>query len=181
MRDKAAGIDVGRVHLVGQNVVFAQVKVWLGFGMRHVAVRRVGVGATRLVPVPAAPVLVIETVHLAVGPGKAAGPVTGRDKIAKVVQDVPGRLEPDRLQGNLLPAGVVAVRLSFRAGKAVEQIVEAAILLNDDDDVLDLAARGMVLDPQQAFRGRRNRRNSAAVAGAKPERDSQHRHSGKRA
>ena len=43
------------------------------------------------------------------------------------------------------PVVVVAVRRGRRPGKAVEQVVEGAILLNDDDDVLDLAARAVVM------------------------------------
>jgi len=76
----------------------------------------------------------------------------------------------------LLPLVVVAVGLRFWRGKAVEQIVEAAVLLNDDDDVLDLTAGSVCWIPSQALGSRRNRRkpgrrykrarrNAAAAAG----------------
>jgi hypothetical protein len=51
--------------------------------------------------------------------------------------DIPGRFEHDRLELNLFAVGGIAVACGGRALKTVKQIVERAILLNDDDDVLD--------------------------------------------
>jgi hypothetical protein len=54
--------------------------------------------------------------------------------------DVPRRFEGDREKFDALPADI-AVSRGLCAGEAVEEIVEAAILLHDHDDVLDLCTR----------------------------------------
>jgi hypothetical protein len=82
------------------------------------------------------------------------------------VFDIPGRFEANRLQRDFFTFGVVTVRLRSCAGEPVEQVVKAAVLLNDDDDVLDLAARGVVMDAREAVAGRRDRRNPTAAAAA---------------
>jgi hypothetical protein len=51
------------------------------------------------------------------------------------------RRQPDRLEANPLSGAIVPERPRVGAGKSLEEIIEAAILLDDDDDVLDLAAR----------------------------------------
>jgi hypothetical protein len=73
------------------------------------------------------------------------------------VFDIPGGFQADRPEHDLVALGVITVRLRSRAGESVEQIVEAAILLNDDDDMAYLAARGGAMDTREAIGGQRNR------------------------
>jgi hypothetical protein len=87
------------------------------------------------------------------------------------VFDIPVRFEADRPERDLVTLGVVTVRLRSCARKSIEQVVEAAILLNDDDDMLDLAARGVAPDTRDCVGGRRDRRNPSAAAGAQQKRD----------
>src|SRR5579883_2557804 len=89
----------------------------------------------------AAPILPVESVHLAVRAGDAARAVTGGEESVGVVLEIPGRLEPDGLQRDLVAVRVVTVGRRRRAGKPVEQVVERAVLLHDDNDVLDFSAR----------------------------------------
>ena len=170
MRDKAAGIHVGRIHLVGQNVVFAQIKVWLGFAMRNVAVRWVGIGARRLTTVvTAARIFIVEPVHAAMSPGIAPGAVTRREDTRRSRGRYPSRFEPHRAQRNLATLGVVAELHGLGAGKAVEEVVEAAVLLDDDNDMANLAGRTAVVDIARSSDSR-YRRRPAAATGAEEQR-----------
>ena len=63
----------------------------------------------------------------------------------RAMVEVPCRLQPDRLQRDFLTAVRVAIRRRRCAGEAVEKIVEGAILLNDDDDVLILPLDAAVM------------------------------------
>ena len=135
----------------------AHVKVRPGLGVRHVAIWRVGVGARRIAVLSAAPVLVVEAVHSAIGSRITTAAVARREEPVQVVFDIPGGFQADRPEHDLVALGVITVRLRSRAGESVEQIVEAAILLNDDDDMAYLAARGGAMDTREAIGGQRNR------------------------
>ena len=55
--------------------------------------------------------------------------------------EIPRRFEANRQQSDTVTVEVVTVIDGVCTGKSVKQIVEAAIFLNDDDDVLDLGRR----------------------------------------
>ena len=157
MRDEAARVEVRRVHLIGQHVLLAHVEVWLRLGVRDVAVLRVRIRA-RVASTTAAHPFLIESVHLAIGTGETPRAVAGLEERGRAVIEIPCGLEPDRLERDLLIGRVVAILRGFCAGKTVEQVIEGAVLLNDDDDVLDLAARGGTVDPLDRGDLRRMRR-----------------------
>ena len=85
--------------------------------------------------------LLIETVHPALRAGILSAAVTGRYEGLEAVFEIPGRLESDRIQRDLFTLAIVAVRTGVGARIALEEIIEASVLLNDDDDVVDLARR----------------------------------------
>jgi hypothetical protein len=62
------------------------------------------------------------------------------------VIEIPFRIEPDRLELDLLVLRVVSVRRRVGSGKSIEKIVQAAVLLNDDNDVANLRARRVAPD-----------------------------------
>ena len=91
--------------------------------------------------------LFIEAVHLAVGPGEAPLPVAGGKEAPRAVVHVP-RVCPGRsARAKFLPAAGVAVRLRVGAGIPLEEVIEAPVLLHDDDDVSYFPARapGLIL------------------------------------
>ncbi len=109
--------------------------------MRDVAVWRMLMRAS-LLRATAGPRLAIEAVHAAVCARNFSDAVAGRQEPLGIVFEVPRRFQRCRLKLDLLVVHAVPIRCRFRAGKAVEKIVKAAILLNDDDDMLDFRARG---------------------------------------
>ena len=168
VRDEAAGVEVRGVHLVGEHVVIPDKEVWLGLGVRHVTVRRVLVRAARLTGVPAVVRFVVEAVHQTVRAGIAPGSVAGGVERVRAMVEIPARVEPDRLELDLFILRVVSVLRRVGSGKAVEEIVEAAVLLNDDDHVANLRARWMTV--QRVEEGARARlRGSKPAAAARGE------------
>src|SRR5262249_47034820 len=138
------GVKVRGIHLIGEHVLFADREERLRFGVRDVRVRRIGwTGAVAAVPFS------IKPVHLAVGARDASGPVAGSEVARGIVLDVPPSFESDRRERYLLAGTRIAVRARRCARKPVEEIVERAVLLNDDDDVLDLAAGRMMMNPRR--------------------------------
>ena len=146
MRDEAARVEVRRVHLVGDDVLLAHIEVWLRLRVRNVAILRIRIRALLSVMAAANPLL-IETVHLAIGAGEAAGAVAGLEERGRAMIEIPAGFQSDRRHLDLLIRRVVAILHGFRARETVEQIIERAILLHDDDDMLDFAARRRVMDP----------------------------------
>src|SRR5580698_287250 len=77
-------------------------------------------------------VLVLEAVHLAVVPAA--------NGIPPIVLDVPRIFEPRRVQRDaILPRVTKSRRVG--SGKTTKQIIEAAVLLDDDNDVFDVTAQ----------------------------------------
>ena len=152
MRDEAAGIEVRGVHLVGQNVLLAHDKstAWFRCAARSCTAgwswgRRLAAGRSP------------STRCRSRSSGNRSRdscpcrctPRRTRPSSCSISQVVS---RPTGCKRDLFAFGVVTVRLRSRAGKPVEQIVEAAVLLNDDDDMLDLAARGVAMDTREAAR-----------------------------
>jgi len=94
-------------------------------------------GARRKAAVAALNTLFIKAVHAAIGTRKASGAVTSVEKRLRAMIDVPLRFKRHLPELYFLARAVIAVRLRASTGKAMEEIIEAAILLNDDDDVLN--------------------------------------------
>ena len=159
MRDEAAGIEVRCKHVIRQNVSTRHGKVRRRLPMRDVRILRMRYRGTRVRAVPASDVLAIETVHAAIGTGKRSPAVAGFEKRVRAMVEIPPRLQPYRLQRNPLTAIVVTVRHRMRARIFIEQIIEAAVLLDDDDDVGDL------VDPGRRDMHRGQARRSGAATG----------------
>jgi hypothetical protein len=83
--------------------------------------------------------------------------LTVLDKVSVTKFRPPLRFEDDRSEFDLSSAQVAAKRNRVRTGKAVELAVEAAVLLDNDDHVMDLAC-------VRVLRRQRNRRRSARAA-----------------
>src|SRR5262249_35013507 len=128
-----------RKHAVGQHVLFGHFEVGFGLCVRDVGVLRVRDRAARIELMPATDVLVGESVHPAVRAGKTSPTVAVGKKGTRAVVEIPARFETDRLQRDLLAAIVTSEARGVRSGIAIEKIIEAAVLLDDDDDVLNLA------------------------------------------
>src|SRR6202042_2977614 len=133
---------VRRVHLVRQNVLPGDREVRLRLLVRNVGVLRLGVGTLRRA-MSAAHVLQVEAVHSAIGAREAPRAVARLEERGRTVIDIPRRREPDRFEPDLSFRAVVAIGYGLGAWVTVKEVVERAVLLNDDDDVLDLAARGV--------------------------------------
>jgi hypothetical protein len=83
--------------------------------------------------------LAIEAVHAALRPGQFAGPVArGEHRHCRMV-DVVRRCKADRLQCDQFALRVTTFRDGVGAGISLKEVVETPVLLNDVDDVLDLA------------------------------------------
>ena len=128
VRDEAA-VEIRLEEVVRQDVLFGHLPIRLGL-----ALRSVGVGKVRRLPT--AGILVIPAVQPAV--------VVGREESVDGMVDVPIGRDRLRVQSYLVALGVVAVVLGRRAFEAHEEVVEAAVLLDDVDHVLDHATRGAV-------------------------------------
>ena len=164
VRDKAARIEVRGVHLVGQRRTAcpSQIRLRLARAARNYTAdscsgRRPGLAA-------AAHVLVVKAVHLAIGARDAARAVARRSKTRMNRARCPTWFQRDRLERNLLVGSVITVRCRLGAGKRVKQIVKRAILLNDDDDVLNLAALRVVPHAARAARATDGRLIGRAAA-----------------
>ena len=79
-------------------------------------------------------------------PGSLPCPSHAAKKVARSDRD-PKPFETRRAQRDLMAVRVVAVFLCRRAGIAHEEVVERAVLLNDEDDVLDGAFAGCRASP----------------------------------
>ena len=157
MRDEAAGIEVRGEHLVGQHVVLAQIKVRLGFG--YAARSCTARCCTTCIP---------------------STRCRSRSSGNRCREGCPCRCKPPRTrptgvrypkrspsrsaQRDLLPTGVVSILSGFGLRESVEQIVEAAVLLNDDNDVLDFAAGAMTMNAADEILGAFRHRGNSAVA-----------------
>src|SRR5580658_3200179 len=113
-------------------------EIGLRLSMPHVCVLRMRDRARPVRFMAASYVLAIKAVHPAVGPRIDASTVTGCEKRIGTMIEIPTRLQSDRFERNLLTSTIVTVPDGMRAGIAVKQIVETAVLLHDDHDVLDL-------------------------------------------
>ena len=150
VRDEAAGIEVGGEHLISQDVLMSHIKIWLRLVVWHVSVLRVQNRALRKPGRVASNFLVVKAVHPAVSAGNFPGAVARGEKPPGIMGEVPCRLETDRLENDLLILRIVTVRHRPGAGIAIEQVVQASILLNDNDDVLDLSVIQELLDRRLA-------------------------------
>ena len=117
--------------------------------VRHVDVLRVLRAVERL--------FLIESVHPAVRARQAPGPVARRKHRRRGVIDDVLTLEADGLQFDRLTVRVLSARNRVGVRIALKQVVEGAVLLHDDDDVLDLTARGV----REEARRRSNARNES--------------------
>jgi hypothetical protein len=81
--------------------------------------------------------LLIKAVHAAIGTRKTPGAVASVKKRFRAMIDVPLRFQWDLPKLYFLARAVVTVRLRASTGKALEEIIETAIFLDDDDDVLN--------------------------------------------
>ncbi len=131
--------------MIANDISFADIKIRLRLRMRHVAVRRIAIRARGVPGFVALPVLLVKAVHPAVHTANATRAVAGLKELGRFVVDIPGRCKADRLQCDLVAGAVIAVLRCGRAGKSVEKIVEGAVLLNDDHDVLNFAAGSMAM------------------------------------
>src|SRR5579863_718147 len=138
MRNKTAAVEIRGKHFVGEDVLLRHCEIRLGFGLRNVCVLGCSVGtAWAALRTSARYLLLIEAVHFALGPRKAALTVAGLEIRLRAVLHVPRRFERNRNQRDFLTGAGVAVRLRVGSWIALEQVIERAVLLNDDDDVLD--------------------------------------------
>ena len=128
MRDETT-VEVGCKHLVGQYILVCHLPIRLDLGFRNVGVRSIlGSSKPRELLFPA--------VHLAVGAGELAFFCIARvEERFRKVSDVPRLREILRAQNDLLTVGVVAVLARRRSRISLEQVVERAVLLDDEDDV----------------------------------------------
>ena len=127
-------VEMRLEHRVGEHAFVRHVEVRLRFLVRHVHVLRVLRTAGRT--------LQVEPVHTALRSRQSASPtIARRDHRICEWSMTYCRLETDRLQRDLVADVIVAESRGVRARIAVEHVVERAVLLHDDDDVLDLAAR----------------------------------------
>ncbi len=122
-------VELRLEHPIGQNELVGHIKVWLRLAVRHVYVLTVGR--------PAVLVFFVEAVHPALRSGKLPGSVAGGKHRRSIVRDIVPRFQGDRLKRDRLAVRVLSARNGVGAGIALEHVVEAAILLNDVDHVLD--------------------------------------------
>ena len=138
MRDETL-VELRLKHFVGEHPLVRHVEVWLRLAMRNVNVLRM-LQVPRIVPTR----FVVEAVHAAFRSWKRAGSATRREhRLGGVIDDVISA-EARRHQLDRLAVRVLTLRNGVGAGIPLEEIVEAAVLLHDVDDVLDFARPGRI-------------------------------------
>ena len=83
-------------------------------------------------------------------PGSVAG---GKHRVRRMVDHVLVAKRDRRERDRLALLSSCRSRYRVRAGIALEEVIEAAVLLDDDDDVLDLSGAGCVERLQRGARG----------------------------
>jgi hypothetical protein len=136
VRDEAL-VELRLEHAVGEHAFARHGEVRRGFAVRNVDVLRIFEFGRS-----AAGEFLVESVHPAVCAAQPAGAATGGEHGGgRVIDLVMGaeahRLELDRLAGRDLAAGN-----GVRSRIALKEIIEAAVFLNDIDDVFYLARAG---------------------------------------
>ena len=126
-----AFVELRREHSVGNHELMRHIEVGLGVAVRDVDVR--AVGGTANLP------LQVEPIHLAVLAGRAA--VARLEKLIRRMVDLIVRGQTNRLQRYDGTRRAPTAGHSVGAGKALEEVVEAAIFLHDDHDVRNAARR----------------------------------------
>ena len=121
MRDEAR-VQVRCEHAIADDELLAHRKVRAGLALRD---ERVGCGTAGNAA------LAIEPVHAS---AVVVGVVVGKRMAVAA-----GRRERQRVQRHRLTVGAQAAACRIGVRKPVEEVVEAAVLLHDDDDVLNLS------------------------------------------
>ena len=149
MRRKARA-ELGGKHVVGDHVLLGHLPVGLDLTVLEVRVHVGGWNSSAFTGL-------VEAVHLSVSPVGDAG-------IPKVIEP-DRRRKADRSQRD--PFSVVREPIGTRIGARItgKEVIETAILLNDDDDVLE---RRLDVNDRGRRRGRRRRHERRGPASAAP-------------
>ncbi len=120
-----------RKHPIAKNVLLGHRKVRFHFGLRNVGVGTHVLRCTGMATARTVGGFEVESVH-------HPAVVCGVEGDVRVV-DIERRGQQRLLKVDVTPAGIEAGRYRIGTGQSVEKIVDRAVLLKDDDDVLDFA------------------------------------------